>query len=526
MSVIEIIIGLVFVATVVSALAQRVGISYPIALMLGGLLLSLIPSIPTIQLDPNVIFLVFIPPLVYLPASQVRLIDIQKSWFPILMLSVGLVLVTLFAVAAVTHYAIPGYGWSASFLLAAIIAPTDMIAVLAVTRRSPLPRAVERVLDGESLFNDVVAFVAYKISLLAVLTNAYFPLATFVEFIWDLVAGIAAGLAVGYLSIWVRHRVQDPAVSSAASLLTSFAAYLGGEALGASGVLATVTAGLCVGRELSRILQPEARQGSFSFWGGVNFMLEGLAFVLIGLELRPTLQQLSQRSYSELIGDATVVIATVVLVRLVWVAAIFSLRHAVLALFQKDNRQSNWRHAAIVAWAGPRGVESLAAAIGIPLLIKDGTTGFPQREMTIFLSFSVIVFTLLVQGGTLSWLIRWLNLPPDHTESQEENLARLAASQAALDVLSNANSVSEEMVDQIQQLRRYYEHRVQFYLSTQAEMDHPLEVTSFKSSNDFLLTILHAKREAVLKLRDQGLISNSVLRHVERSFDYEQMRLS
>jgi Na+/H+ antiporter len=522
----EMIIGLIFVATVLSAVAQRVGVAYPIVLMLGGLVISLIPAMPPVQLDPQVVFLVFIPPLVYWPASKVGLLDVRSSWFPILMLSVGLVMVSIVGVATLTHFAIPGFSWPTSFLLAAIVAPTDTIAVTAVTRHSPLPRQVQRILDGESLFNDVIAFVAYKIAVLSVLGSTNLPHGTLAEFTWSLLAGVVAGLVVGQLAIWVRRRVQDSAISSAASLLTSFAAYLCGEALGASGVLATVAAGLWVGRAVSRILEPEVRQSTFSFWGGLNFILEGLAFVLIGLELRPTLGQLSQFSVRQLIQNAALMIGAVVLLRLIWVAIIIAARRSVQWICKVHPYQSDWRHAAIVGWAGPRGVESLAAAIGIPLLLTDGRTPFPQREMILFLSFSVIMFTLFVQGGTLPWLIRWLNLPPDGSENREQNIAHLAAAEAALRVLNNSIPTEGECAELVPQLRAVYEHRVRYYQSAGTTTNHAPETRLFTTSNALRLEILHAQREAIIGLRDQGMISNSVLRRLERYIDFEEIRLA
>ena len=366
MNPVEIVIGLMFVATLLAAVAQRVGIAYPIVLVLGGLLVSFVPGMPLIHLDPEVILLVFIPPLVYLPASQVALKDFRSSWFPISMLSIGLVLVTVFGIATLVHFTIPHFGWSSAFVLAAVVAPTDMIAVSAIIRRTPVPHGVAKILDGESLFNDVIAFVAYKIAVRAVLSHSVSWMGTLGEFIWDLLAGIAAGLIVGQLAIWSRRRVHDPAINTAISLLTSFAAYLVGEAFQASGVLATVTAGLLVGRSLSRILEPEARQGTFSFWSGLNFILEGLAFVLIGLELRPILSVLTPYSAQTLIGSAALICAGVILLRLVWVGGSVVFRMLARRALGMPPFQTSWKNALIVGWSGARGVDSLAAALGIP----------------------------------------------------------------------------------------------------------------------------------------------------------------
>ncbi|WP_437186820.1 Na+/H+ antiporter [Planctomicrobium sp. SH668] len=521
----ELIIGLMFLATILSAIAARVGVAYPIVLVLGGLILSFTPGVPLVQIPPDVIFLVFIPPLIYQPAAQVALMDFKSSWFPIAGLSFGLVFLSLLAVSSLVCVILPGFTWPMALVLAAILAPTDLIAVNAITNRTPIPRDVATVLDGENLFNDVVAFVAYKIAIGAVISGVFTVQHTLAEFAWDSVFGILTGLAVGAVSIWIRSHEKDPVLNSAISLMTSFAAYLTGEAVGASGVLSTVTAGLFVGGALPRILQAETRQSSSSFWSGLKFLLEGLAFVLIGLELRPVLASLSDFPRSTLFRDAALICSLVILLRLVWVAGLFGLRLLIQRVFQFKIFQSDWRNSLIVAWCGTRGLDSLAAALAIPLLMSDGVTPFPNRELIIFHAVCVIFVTLLFQGATLPLLIRWLNVPPDESEEKEVRAARFAAAQAAISVLEVMTPEDEETAQLVEQMRRTYEKRARRF-SPKDDPHEPDENSRLVvSSTELKLKVLDARRAAVLSLRGEGLIGSSAYHQVERILDLEEMQI-
>jgi CPA1 family monovalent cation:H+ antiporter len=283
---IELIAGLLLAAVVLAAVARRARAPYPAVLVLGGLGLGFVPGLPQPELPPDVTFLVFVPPLVYRAAARFGLRDLRRHLWPILRLSVGLVLITLASVAAAAHGWVEGMAWPAALVLAAVVAPTDTAAVTAVTRDLPVPRRVAAILEGESLFNDVVALVAYQQAVRAAATGTSSAAQVGVALAWDAAAGVGVGLAVRAAAAWGR-RLGDPALDTAASLLTPFAAYLGAEAAGGSGVLATVAAGLYVGRALLSTLGPAQRVQSFAFWDGAAFVLEGLAFVLIGFQLRP-----------------------------------------------------------------------------------------------------------------------------------------------------------------------------------------------------------------------------------------------
>jgi CPA1 family monovalent cation:H+ antiporter len=521
MNPVELIIGLILAAAVLATLARKIGIPYPVLLVLGGLVLGFMPGLPPVQIAPDVVFLIFIPPLVYIAAAQVALRDLRSNLRPILSLAVGLLLASLVVVAGVTTRCVDGFSWATAFVLAAIIGPTDTVAVNAVASATPIPRRTGAILEGESLVNDIVALVAYKMAVDAVVTGSVSYASAGLMLIWGSCAGVAVGFAVGMLSTWVRLKIQeDVTVSITVSLLTAFAAFLGAEAIGASGILATVTAGLYVGRRLSRILTPEGRIQAFAFWETVTFLLEGLAFVLIGLELRTIMDDLADYSLAQLLVYGALVSATVIVLRLIWVFASAYLLPSLSPLIRPADRPPPWQ-VFLVGWAGMRGVDSLAAALALPLTLGDAATPFPQRKLILFLSFSVILSTLVLQGLSLPLLLRWLRLPADKTDEIEEAHARMKAATAALRRLTDPDLVAGVPTDLICLVRGLYERRLE---KEQAELN-PADSSAVEQYQRLCRELLRTERKVVLELRDEGLISDDVLRRIERSLDYEELRL-
>jgi CPA1 family monovalent cation:H+ antiporter len=522
MNPVELVIGLILAAAVLATLARRMGIPYPVLLVLGGLVLGFLPGLPPVQIDPEVVFLIFIPPLVYIAAAQVALRDFRSNLRPILSLAVGLLLASLAAVAGVTTWCVDSFSWATAFVLAAIIGPTDTVAVNVVASETPIPRRTGAILEGESLVNDIVALVAYKMAVDAVVTGHVSYAHAGLMLVWGTCAGIVVGYAVGMLSAWVRLKIkEDETVSITVSLLTGFAAFLGAEAIGASGILATVTAGLYVGRRLSKILTPEGRIQAFAFWGIVTFLLEGLAFVLIGLELHIIMDDLAEFSLAQLLVYGALVSATVIVLRLIWVFASAYLFPFLSRPFRPADRPPPWQNVFLVGWAGMRGVDSLAAALALPLTLGDGATPFPERKLILFLSFSVILSTLVLQGLSLPLLIRWLHLPKDKTDEIEEAHARMKAGRAALKRLSDPDLVAGVSPDLICLVRGLYERGIE---KEQAEID-PADRSAVETYHRLRRELLHTERKVIVDLRDQGLISDDVLRRIERSLDYEELWL-
>ena len=524
MNSVELVIGLILAAAVLATLARKIGVPYPVLLVLGGQALGFIPGLPAVHIAPDIVFLVFITPLVYIAAAQVTLRDFRSNLRPILILAIGLVLANLLFVAAVATWSIPGFSWATAFVLAAIVGPTDTVAINAITGDMPIPRRIGTILEGESLINDIVALVAYKMAVDAVTTGTISYENAGLHLLWDSLAGISIGLVVGVASSWIRHRLEDPAVSIAVSLLTGYAAYLGAEMIGASGILATVTAGLFIGRQLSKILLPEGRIQAFFFWDTISFLLEGLAFVLIGLELRTIMSELADYSFVTLFIYGSLISAAVIGLRMVWVFLFAYLPHYLFRRIRERDPAPNWKHVFLLGWAGMRGVDSLAASLALPLMLANGATPFPERNLIQFLSFSVILSTLILQGLSLPFLIRWFRLKNDNISEIEEAKARLAAAQAALKRLDEHKLRLDIPPELLTLVRNIYDRklkRAQSQLNPADDGEVEIAVGALQRLRRELLGI---ERRVVIEQRDHGEISDFVLRRIERSLDYEELR--
>jgi CPA1 family monovalent cation:H+ antiporter len=525
MELVEILLAGMLAMAVLATVARKVGIAYPVLLVLGGLVLGLVPGLPAFHPEPDIIFLVFLPPLVYIAASTTAFRDLRFNLRPILFLSVGLVFFSVLVVAGVAYEIAAGLGWPAAFVLATIVAPTDTVAVTAITHRLSLPRRIVTILEGESLINDAAALVAYRTAVTLVRTGAEFSAG---EALWFFVrasvGGLVIGVVAGRISVWVRRRLEDPAVSLTVSLLTPFFAYLPAEAVGVSGILATVAAGLIVGRHLPEILDAETRVQGFLFWEMLVFLLNGLAFILIGLQLRTIVGELNEYSPARLFGYAAAVSGAVILARIIWVFPATYLPRLLIRSLREHDPAPSWRMVSLVAWSGMRGVDSLAAALALPLVVANGEP-FPQRNLLLFLSFAVILATLVVQGLTLPWLIRWLGVADSGVAEIEENQARYAAARAALEkleLLAPRSGVPPVVLDQ---LREFYGHQADRYLARFDPHDDGAREDHVSAVHRLKRNLLDVQRAQIVKLRNREAISDDVLRRIERDLDLEELRL-
>src|ERR671933_611607 len=424
---IELILALLVVVTVLAMAARTVRVPYPILLVLGGVLLALIPAVPNVELAPELVFLLFLPPLLYIAGFDTSPREVRAQLSSILSLAVGLVLATTMVVAVVAHALLPGLGWPMAFALGAIVSPPDAVAATAVLRGLGVPRRLVTLLEGESLFNDATALVAYQAALGAAATASFSPSAALVRFVAAGAGGVLVGLAVGVAVAGLRRRLHDPPVEITISLLTPFAAYLPAEALGVSGVLASVVCGLYLGRQAPRLMDADTRVQARAVWETLVFVLNGLVFVLIGLQLPGIVARLAARPPLRLAALAVLISLTVVLVRFVWVFLTDWLAHPRRA--PRDTRVA-WAQDGVIAWAGLRGVVSLAAALALPFTTAAGAP-FPERDLLLFLTVCVIVVTLVGQGLSLPWLLRVLRVRADGSDEQEETLAWEMATDAA-----------------------------------------------------------------------------------------------
>jgi monovalent cation/hydrogen antiporter len=399
-----------------SVLAGAVRVPYPIVLVLGGLVLGFVPGLPSAELPPELVLVLFLPPLLYQAAFFSSPRDLRADARAITLLAVGLVLVTICAVATVAQALVRGLPWAAAFALGAIVSPTDPLAATAIARRLGVPRRLVTVLEGESLVNDATALVAYRLAVAAVVAGSFTLWEAGLRFVGGAVGGVAIGLVVGWLFAEARRRIEDPVVEIVLSVVTGYAAYLPADRLGVSGVLAAVTAGLYVGWRAPELASPSTRLLGFSFWEVLVYLLNAVLFVLVGLQLHPILTGVSGSSAVVLVGQAALVAAVVIVVRVAWG---FTVPYLVRVLDRRPGqraRRGGPRERLVVGWSGMRGAVSLAAALALP---ED----FPQRNLIIFVTFGVILATLVLQGLSLPWLIRRLGLHRD--DSEEELRGRL-----------------------------------------------------------------------------------------------------
>src|SRR5436190_6274472 len=405
--VVEIFVGLLLAVAVLALLARRLTIPYPILFVVGGLLLGLIPKLPKVRLDPELVFLFFLPPLLFPAALFTSWRDFRANLRPISLLAIGLVLFTTVAVAWLAHHFM-GLPLTAGFVLGAIISPPDAIAATAIAARLKVPRRIVTILEGESLVNDATALVAYRFAVMAVVTGSFWLARASGQVFLVGIGGILIGLAVGWLAGQFHKRVDDAPIEITVSLLTPFVAYLSAERLSVSGVLAVVTAGLYLGWRLPELLTFKTRLQGGPVWEMVEFLLNGFVFILIGLQLPEVLRALSHNSISipRLVWYALLISLAVILIRLLWVFPAAYLPRLLSKKLRQRDPYPSWRHVTILAWTGMRGVVSLAAAMALPITMQDGRP-FPGRDLILFLTFLVILGTLVVHGVMLPPLFRW-----------------------------------------------------------------------------------------------------------------------
>jgi monovalent cation/hydrogen antiporter len=512
-------------ATALIVVAQAVRIPYPILLVIGGLGLGLVPGIPPIELPPDLVLVAVLPPLLYGTAFFTSLREFRANLKPIALLAVGLVLLTMVLVAVVAHELVPGLSWPCAFVLGAIVSPTDPTGATAIAQRLGLPRRLVGLIEGESLVNDGTALVAYRSAVVAVVAGSFSLPAASGRFVVSVAGGIAIGLAVGAVIRQVRLRVDNPPVELTISILSGYFAFLPAQALGVSGVLAVVSAGIYLGWHTLELTSARTRLQGVALWEVIFFVLNGLLFALVGLQLPVILDELSGSPPKTLFLYAVVVTAVVIAARFLWIFPATFLPRLRRREIRDVAADELGKGALLVAWSGMRGAVSLAAALALPLTTDAGTP-FPSRELIIFLTFSVILGTLLLQGLTLPALIRVLRLRSDEMESKEEAKARIYAAEAALarlEELVDEDWVREDTADRLRAMFNF--RRERFRSRFDPETDGALEDRSL-SYQRLLRELLDAEREAVLNLQRDGRIDDEVMRRVVRDLDLEEARLN
>jgi CPA1 family monovalent cation:H+ antiporter len=534
---IELVVILLAVSAALRLVARLLRVPHPVLLVLAGLALVFVPGLPRVEFDPDTLFIVFVPPLLFWAALTSSLRDFRAQFWPIARYGTLVVLLTIGVVAVVAHALTPEFTWPAAFTLGAIVSPPDPVAAIAVMRTIGAQRFLSTVLEGEGLVNDATALVAYRVAVAAAVTGTFSPGRAAIGFLLTGTGGVALGLGIGWLLGQVRRRVRGfPIVENTISLLTPFFAYLPAEWLRLSGVLSVVAVGLYFGRQGPRIVPSATRVQAESMWVMVQFILESLIFILVGLELPSVLRTLRTHPLGTLLLYGALITLTVIAVRIVYTFVAASL----IRWSRRRTRQANtpqWRQAAFLAWAGMRGGDSLVIALAVPVMTASSHP-FPARELIIFITFTVILVTLVLQGPTLAPLIRWWGLTEGENESEEAHARRVVA-EAGLRRLGR--EAKREGVDRatVRFLESVYSRAVQRWSARdrerhgEADEEHARlsgidgtraeqRATSYRGLR---AAMIESERDALIRLRDRGVIGDDVLRRLQRDLDLETMLL-
>ena len=497
-------------------------IPYPILLVVGSAGIGFLPGIPDVQLNPDIVLVIVLPPLLYAAAFFSSLRDLRDNLRPIGMLSIGAVIATMVAVAVVAHAVVDGMSWEAAFVLGAVVSPTDAVAATTIASRVGAPTRFVTIIEGESLVNDATALVAFKFAVAAAVSGSFSLATASGRFVLNAVAGVAIGIAVGWVVAQVRRVIDDAPTEISISLVTPYFAYLPAEALGVSAVLAAVTTGIFLGWRSPQLITPATRIQAFAVWEIVQFVLNAALFVLVGLQLPSVIDGIADMATGSIVTDAIVVAATVIVVRLLWVYPTAYIPRFLSARLRERDPYPPWWMPAIVGWTGMRGAVSLAAALAIPATIKGGA---PERDVIVFLTYAVIAATLILQGMTLPLIIKALGVEEDGSAAQRESKARLLAARAAIarvDELVGEDWVREDTADRV---KRQYEFRIQrFSARFDDEYDGAIDERS-RQYQRLVRELLEAQRAEIIRLRNLGKINDEIMHRIERDLDLEDTRL-
>jgi CPA1 family monovalent cation:H+ antiporter len=522
MSQIELVLALMLAVVVLAAAAERINIPYPIVLVIGGLVLGAITALPNVELDPDAVFLLFLPPALFSAALTTDWPRFREEVRPIFALAVVLVLTTMAGVAAVAFAVMGHMSWDVAFVLGAVVSPPDAVSTLAIVKRLNVPRQLVTILEGESLINDVTALIAYRYAVAAVVAGSFTLWRAGLDFLLSAAGGFIIGIAVSVIiSTIIINLIDDPTIANAASVLTPVAAYFPAEHFHFSGVLAVVTAGLVFARATSRRFSAATRLQAEVVWQFVMFVIDGLVFILIGLQLPTVIAGLSEYSNWQLAVYGVAVSLATILVRVIFVSLIMNPRRP-WPMLHLQGMSGSWSGPAVLSWAGPRGILTLGTALALPYTTETGQP-FPDRDLVIFLAFCVILATLVGQGLSLSPLISRLRFPPDDTKQREINLAARAVIIAGIHRLDELESSGELPDGAGETQRAALKARLLRYPVLDPAASSDGGVSSIQRK--IVAEVTAAERAELQSMQARGLIGEAARRSIERELDLTEARV-
>jgi CPA1 family monovalent cation:H+ antiporter len=516
----QIVLLLVILVMVMAPLARRLDVPLPVVQVTAGLFLATIPQLAHLQLNPELVFLIFVPPLLYWSCITSSMRELSSLRREISMLAVGAVVVTIAAVAVASHVGPPHLPWAPAVVLGAIVSPPDAAVTIAIARTLGLPRRLVSLLEGETLFNDVTAFTAYRMAIAAAMTGYFTAWDVIPRLAYTAVGAFAIGWLVAHAIIWLRRHIHDPIVANTLSLMTAYAAYLPAEWADTSGVVSVVTAGLILGRRGPRLIDAATRVQAQQVWPIVLFILNGLIFILIGLQIGTLGSGAVTNGEWPLLGAAGIICVLVIVVRVVFVL-LGSWANRVIQ-GASAARRGTISEMLFVAWTGIRGGDTLVTALAVPLTINDQTP-FPGRHAILVIAFAVVLVTLVVQGLTLRPLMRRATMTVDESEADEERLARRELSQAGVSKL-NELAIERKIPDEIaRQIQTHHHMRRHVRSGSEQQPDNVGSSILATHLLDINRQVLKAERDTILQLRDNGEIGDDILRNIQREIDLEEL---
>ncbi|MBI5106322.1 MAG: Na+/H+ antiporter [Solirubrobacterales bacterium] len=519
-----VVLGVLLAAGAFLVVAARSVVPYPILMVAGGSALAFLPGASEFELEPEVVLLAFLPPLLYSAAFFSSLQDLRANVRAIGLLAVGMVTVTMCSVAVVAHAVIPDMSWEAAFVLGAVVSPTDPVAAVEIATRVRAPRRLITIVEGESLINDSTGLIAYKFAVAAAASGAFSLSEALGEFVLSAVAGVGIGLAVGYGIRLLRRSLDDAPTEIAISLITPYLAYLPAEVLGVSAVLAAVVSGLYLGWYSPELVTPSTRIQAYAFWEVFVFALNATLFVLIGIQLHVALEALQDRSAADLAIYGAAITAAVMLTRLLFVFPLDWIGQRIPTRGEPD-RDHDPRLVGLIGWTGMRGAVSLAAALAIPLETDAGAP-FPDRDLIIFLAWTVIAVTIILPGLTLPKLIEVAGVYDDEeTVAEQEARARIAAADAALARLDELGGEDWVRDETHARMRGAYDFRKRRFEARLDDGDDGQIEQGSQAYQRLRREVLQAERAEIVRQRNRGLITDEIMRRIERDLDLEDARL-
>jgi Na+/H+ antiporter len=519
------VVSLLFLISMLAMLSDKLRISYPIFLVIAGLGISLIPGVPQIELNPNIVFVIFLPPLLYSAAWLTSWRDFWRLRRPIGLLAFGLVLCTALAVAWFSNWLIPDFPLALGFLLGGIISPPDAIAATSVLQNLRVPKQVVAILEGESLVNDASSLIVFRFALAAIFTGKFLLWKAGVDFFLVVIMGILIGLAIAHI-VYAIHRwlPTTSSIDTAITLISPYLMYIGAEHFHYSGVLAVVSGGLFLSYRSHDILSYDSRLQAVSVWNVIIFLLNGVVFILIGLQLPGVVRGLGEYSLRAAIGYGAAISVVTILVRLLWVIPGAYLPRILSKRIRKREVRPPWKSVFLIGWSGMRGVVSLASALAVPMTLSNGQS-FPHRNMILCITFCVILSTLVLQGLTLPLLIRWLKIDVQENEEEERLVIRLRLANLIVEHMTAHYAEESQTIEPFGRLKSRYERMAEItdkqLKKEEGEGPRPSFLPRYRG---LLLELVIIQRQELSRMRHENLFSEETLRKKETELDLEEAR--